>query len=155
MCGHSMHSGKTLALLETPNFRKGQSFAFSSGTWSSFSIAHLISEGLFQHFEKKLISLTFSMLYLVLGGSPSKSPRTLAEEERLRKHCAKVWLSKHFSVHFLEATPGCGLKRSQPVLLTVFPHMAMFGHFCWWGTRYFEAVVGFPQWQNYNNISCL
>lgn len=67
-------------------------------------------------FENKLISLTVDMPYLVLGRSPSNSPRTLAEEETLRKCCAKVRLLKHFSVCFLEATPGCGLKRSQPVL---------------------------------------
>jgi len=67
-------------------------------------------------FENKLISLTFGMSCLVLGRSASNSLRTQAEEEKLRKHCAKVWLSKHFSVHFLEVIPGCELKRSQPVL---------------------------------------
>lgn len=62
-------------------------------------------------FENKLVFLIFSMPYLVLGRSPNNSPRTVAEEQRLRKCCAKVSLSKHFPVCFLEATPGCGLQK--------------------------------------------
>lgn len=72
-------------------------------------------------FENKLISLKFGMPYLFWGGVPATPPRTLTEEERQstvqRYDCQNISL-----FIFLEATPVCGLKRSQP-LLCVYSHI--------------------------------
>lgn len=104
--------------------------------------------------KNKMNSLKFGMPYLFWGGVLATPPWTLTEEERLRKHCAKVRLSKYFSLRFFGSNSHLWVKKKPATSLTVFPHMAMFGNFWQWERWYLEGVVGFSQWQNYNNNSC-
>lgn len=104
--------------------------------------------------EDKLISLTFGMPYLVLQRSLSNSPQDTDWRGETKKALCKGMAVKTFLSSFFGSSSSLWVKMKPATSLTVFPQTAMFGNFWQWERWYFEGVVEFSQWQNYNNISC-